>query len=160
MISSCLDQIWSKSKNETLCLKVPWIVATCPRTRKENFTTWPSKKKNLASLAKKKFKFFYQIFRKKSENTRAWHRLPPNLSWKCYFFWPRTSIEIFFPSPRTGRIDSRYLPRIQKKSLNFEFSKYWAQWSGLDIFDPGDIFTDIIQVENKMRRWIRIWREN
>ena len=78
------------------------------------------KQKNLAILSKKISKFVFQIFRKKTKKTQARPRQSSNLSLECHFFrinsseslgypakiidflifliffWPRTSMEIFF----------------------------------------------------------------
>ena len=56
-----------------------WIVATCLRTRKENFATWSSKKKNLASLSKKRSNFFSNFYIKNRNN--------PSLTQATYEFF-------------------------------------------------------------------------
>ena len=53
-----LKSSWNFFDLNSLKALLPWIVETCPRTREENFATWPNKKKNLTSLSKKSFQFF------------------------------------------------------------------------------------------------------
>ena len=119
----------------------------------------PSKKISRV-CPKKSSNFFIKFFEKKAKKLELdTGYLRIYLEHVIFFGLGQVSKFSFLVLGQVATIHGIY-QGFKKKILNFEFSEYWAQWSGLDIFDPGDIFTDIIQGENKMRRWIRICREN